>query len=113
MPGRFEVYEDSAGEYRFRLKAANGEIVLRSEGYAAKSGALNGIESVQANAPIAERFEALETASGQFRFNLKAANNQIIGTSDLYSSSDTRDGGIEAVGRAVADARIEDLTAQA
>ena len=51
---KFEVYLDKAGEYRFRLKARNGEIIAVSEGYKAKSGCLNGIESVKKNAPDAE-----------------------------------------------------------
>lgn len=51
--GKFEVYEDSAGEYRFRLKAPNGEIIAASEGYTSKAGCLNGIESVRKNAPNA------------------------------------------------------------
>ena len=51
---KFEIYLDKAGEYRFRLKARNGEIIAVSEGYKAKSGCLNGIESVKKNAPDAE-----------------------------------------------------------
>lgn len=51
---KFEVYLDKAGEYRFRLKAKNGEIIAVSEGYKAKSSCLNGIESVKKNAPDAE-----------------------------------------------------------
>lgn len=51
---KFEVYLDKAGEYRFRLKAKNGEIIATSEGYKAKAGCLNGIESVKKNAPDAE-----------------------------------------------------------
>ena len=51
---KFEMYIDKAGEYRFRLKARNGEIIAVSEGYKAKSGCLNGIESVKKNAPEAE-----------------------------------------------------------
>ncbi len=51
---KFEMYEDKAGEYRFRLKAGNGEIIAVSEGYKAKSGCENGIESVKKNAPEAE-----------------------------------------------------------
>lgn len=51
---KYELYEDKAGEYRFRLKARNGEIIGRSEGYKAKSSALNGIESVGKNAPDAQ-----------------------------------------------------------
>jgi uncharacterized protein len=51
---KFEVYVDKAGEFRFRLKARNGEIIAVSEGYKAKSSCLNGIESVRKNAPGAK-----------------------------------------------------------
>ena len=51
---KFQVYEDKAGEFRFRLTARNGEIIATSEGYKAKASCLNGIESVRKNAPEAE-----------------------------------------------------------
>ena len=51
---KFEVYVDKAGEFRFRLKARNGEIIAVSEGYKAKASCLNGIDSVRRNAPDAE-----------------------------------------------------------
>lgn len=54
---KFELYKDKAGEFRFRLKAKNGEIIAVSEGYVQKAGCLNGIESVKTNAPIAEIVE--------------------------------------------------------
>lgn len=47
---KFEVYTDKAGEFRFRLKATNGQIIAVSEGYKAISGCMNGIESVKKNA---------------------------------------------------------------
>ena len=47
---KFEIYQDKAGEFRFRLKAKNGEPVLASEGYASKDGCKNGIASVRKNA---------------------------------------------------------------
>ncbi len=50
---KFEVYNDKAGEFRFRLKATNGQIIAVSEGYKALAGCLNGIESVKKNAPEA------------------------------------------------------------
>lgn len=50
---KYELYQDKAGEYRFRLKAGNGQNIGRSEGYKAKASALNGIESVGKNAPDA------------------------------------------------------------
>lgn len=51
---KFEVYVDKAGEFRFRLKARNGEIIAVSEGYKAKASCMNGIESVRKNAPEAD-----------------------------------------------------------
>ena len=51
---KFEMYTDKAGEFRFRLKARNGEIIATSEGYKAKASCLNGIESVRKNAPEAD-----------------------------------------------------------
>lgn len=56
----FEWYKDKAGKFRFRLKAANGEVIAVSEGYASKDGCVNGIESVKKNAPIAKIVEAKE-----------------------------------------------------
>jgi len=50
---KFEMYVDKAGEYRFRLKARNGEVIAVSEGYKAKESCINGIESVKKNAPEA------------------------------------------------------------
>ncbi len=50
---KFEVYTDKAGEFRFRLKATNGQIIAVSEGYTAKASCMNGIESVKKNAPDA------------------------------------------------------------
>jgi len=53
MAAKFEVYEDKAGELRFRLEAGNGEIIANSEGYTTKASRLKGIESVKANAASA------------------------------------------------------------
>lgn len=50
---KFEIYNDKAGEFRFRLKATNGQIIAVSEGYKALAGCMNGIESVKKNAPEA------------------------------------------------------------
>ena len=54
---KFEVYTDKAGEFRFRLKASNGQIIAVSEGYKAMAGCMNGIESVKKNAVDAPTVE--------------------------------------------------------
>lgn len=51
MSAKFVIYKDAKGEYRFRLKAANGEIIASSEGYSSKQACESGIESVKKNAP--------------------------------------------------------------
>jgi len=111
MAGKFELYTDKGGEFRFRLKAGNGEIILASEGYKQRASAENGIASVQKNAPNDDRFERKETKSGKHMFNLKATNGQVIGTSESYESTSGRDNGIESVKKNAPDARVEDLTA--
>ncbi len=55
--GKFEVYKDKAGEYRFRLKASNGQVIATGEGYSSKAACLNGVNSVKTNAPDAEVVE--------------------------------------------------------
>jgi len=58
--GKFEVYTDKSGEYRFKLKAPNGEVIAMSEGYSSKKSCMNGIESVKKNAPNATIVELNE-----------------------------------------------------
>lgn len=54
MTGKFEVYQDGKGDYRFRLKARNGQVIATGEGYSTKKACLNGIASIRKNAPDAE-----------------------------------------------------------
>lgn len=58
MAGKFELFTDSSGGYRFRLKAGNGEVIATSESYTTKAAALNGVDSVRRNAADAEVVEA-------------------------------------------------------
>ena len=112
MAGKFEMYKDKRDEYRFRLIASNGQIILTGEGYKAKSGCTNGIESVIKNSADESHFERKETKAGKYMFNLKAANHQVIGTSESYDSQGMRDDGILSVMRNASDATIVDLSAQ-
>lgn len=57
MAGKFELYQDKAGKYRFRLKAGNGQVIAVGEAYESKAAAENGIASVQQNAPGAPTVE--------------------------------------------------------
>ena len=118
---KFEVYTDKSGEFRFRLKARNGEIIAVSEGYKAKASCMNGIESVRKNAVEAKledqtvegfetvtnpKFEVYTDKSGEFRFRLKARNGEIIATSEGYKAKASCLNGIESVRKNAPDAPI-------
>ena len=107
MAGKFETYKDRRGEFRYRLKARNGEIILSGEGYKSRSGLANGIKSIRTNSQIAERFEKRETKNGKPYFVLKAGNSQIIGKSETYESMAACNNGIKSVGKNAPDAPIE------
>lgn len=95
--GKFIIKTAKNGQYHFALKAGNGETILSSEMYTTKAACNNGIESVKANAPNDSRYEKLTAKDGQYYFTLKAANSQVIGNSEMYTSSSGRDNGIESV----------------
>jgi len=108
MAGNFEIKKAKNGEFYFHLKAGNGQIILSSEMYEAKSSAENGIASVKKNAPNDGSYERKETKSGQHMFNLKAANHQVIGTSESYTTTEARDHGIESVKANAPSASVQD-----
>lgn len=109
MAGKFEIYQDKAGEFRFRLKAANGQPILASEGYSSKSGAQNGVESVKKNAGEADRYERKQASSGKHYFVLKARNHEVIGTSQMYESEAACMNGIESVMANASAAAVEEV----
>ncbi len=109
MAGKFECYKDKAGEYRFRLKAGNGETILSSEGYKQKASCENGIASVKKNCLDDNCFEKKQTDSGMFRFNLKSSNGQVIGTSQNYKTESGCDNGIASVRKNAPDAAVVDV----
>ncbi|WP_299223152.1 YegP family protein [uncultured Psychroserpens sp.] len=92
--GKFEIKKDKSGQFRFNLKAGNGQVILSSEAYKAKASCENGIASVRTNSKDDSKFERLEAKNGSPYFNLKATNGQVIGTSEMYSSTDAMENGI-------------------
>lgn len=93
----FEIYQDNAGEFRFRLKAKNGQNILASEGYSQKTSCLKGVESVKKNAQNEAMFELKQGGSGKWMFNLKASNGQVVGTSQMYENEAGAKNGIKSV----------------
>ena len=110
MAGFFELSNSSDGQFRFVLKAGNGEIILTSELYKTRASAENGTTSVQTNSPQDERYEKKTATNGKEHFNLKAANHQVIGSSQLYASAASRDAGIESVKKNGPSKEVKDLT---
>jgi len=106
---KFEIYTDKRGEFRFRLKANNGQAILASEGYKSKASCTNGIESVRKNSQDDSKFEKLESKSGKTYFNLKATNGQIIGTSEMYSSNSGMQNGMASVRKNAPNAEVKEI----
>lgn len=97
MAGWFELSKSSNDQFRFVLKAGNGEIILTSELYTTRAAAEKGIASVRVNSPQDAHYEKKTATNGKFHFNLKAGNHQVIGTSQLYATEQSRDKGIASV----------------
>lgn len=106
--GKFVITTRKNGEFQFVLKAGNGQVILASEGYSSKSACENGIESVRKNAPDDARYDRKVASNGKPFFNLKAANGQVIGTSEMYESTAARDNGIESVKSNAPEASVSD-----
>jgi len=108
---RFEIKKASDGQFIFHLnETETGRIILRSERYKAKSSCERGIGSVKTNAPNDSRYERLYASNGQYYFNLKAANGEIIGTSKMFDTSKERDEDIRLVKAQAPDASVVDLS---
>jgi len=109
MTGKFELYADKAGGFRFRLKAPSGVIILASEVFKRKSSVENVIESVRKNSQNLRMYD-FRIRLGRISFNLKAKNGQVIGTSEKFTSEEARDHMVDVVRRTAPDATLEDLT---
>jgi uncharacterized protein YegP (UPF0339 family) len=111
MAGKFLVSNRSNGEFQFNLKASNGQVILNSEGYSAKTSCLNGVESVRKNSRDDARYERKTSSNGKPFFNLTASNGQVIGSSQMYADEAGRDNGIASVKSNAPDAALADETA--
>ena len=108
---KFVIFKGNNGKDYFRLNAKNGQQILSSQGYASKASCKNGIESVRKNAPLDERYERKQAKNGKHFFNLLASNGQVIGSSQMYASTDSMNKGIESVKKNAPDSPVEDETA--
>ena len=104
--GKFVITKRANGEFQFNLKAGNGQVILTSEGYTTLAACKNGIESVKKNSQEDARFERKEAKDGSPFFNLKATNGQVIGKSEMYSSTAACENGIESVKKNAPEAEV-------
>ena len=118
--GKFVVRNTKTG-IKFDLKATNGEVIATSEVYKTKKTCLNGVASVQKNAPVAEvedqtaegfevkknpKFEVYTDKAGETRFRLKAKNGQIVAVSEGYKTKKSALNGIESVRKNAVDSPV-------
>lgn len=108
MESWFELSKANDGQFRFTLKGLDAQTLLVSELYRAKDSAQGGIASVQKSCGSDARYEKKVAANGKFFFNLKAANNQVIGTSPMYASEQERDAAMAAVKGGAAAATVRE-----
>jgi uncharacterized protein YegP (UPF0339 family) len=94
---RFRITKGADDEYTFNLTAANGEKILSSERYTSHSGAVRGVGAAKESTSVEDRYERREARDGSLYFVLKAGNHEIVGTSEMYTSSSARERGIESV----------------
>ena len=106
---KYQIKKTINNQYRWVLRAANGETLITSETYTTKQNCLNGIASSKVSVSD-KNFERKSSISGQPYFNQVANNCQVLGTSEMYSSIAARDNGIESVKRNAPTAIIEDLS---
>jgi len=110
MAGSFVIEKGSSDKYRFNLRAGNHEKILTSEAYETKAGAEGGLESVRKNAKDDARYARKTTKNGDPYFTLTATNGQVIGTSEVYSTTSAMENGIASVKTNAPDAAVIDRT---
>lgn len=110
--GKYVITTRKNGEFQFVLKSTNGRTILVSEGYKTKANTNKGIESVRKHAHATAKFDLFTAKNGQYYFNVRASNGQIIGSSEGYNSLSSRSKGMNSVRQNAAEASVVDLTVE-
>jgi uncharacterized protein YegP (UPF0339 family) len=100
-PGTVDLWQSSDSQWRFHVVSGNGRILLASEGYATRTGAIGGVLSVFDNGVDPARYQPYLTASGQYNLHLLAGNNEIIAHTETYASKSNATRAIDACVRAI------------
>ena len=107
----FEIYQSKANKkFHYRLKAANGLIILTGQGYANKKACEKGVASVKKNVSRKGAFHPKESKDGRRYFTLVASNGEVIGQSQMYKSASGFSNGIKSVLNNAPGATVNDLT---
>ncbi len=93
----FQVSTGKDDKFYFHLTAKNGQVIFSSQGYTSKESCKNGIESVIENSGDKKHYERKDSKGGHFYFVLKAANSKVIGKSQMYTTHDSAENGIESI----------------
>ena len=107
---KFQIFKGNDEKFYFHLTARNGEKIFSGQGYTTKINCQNGIESVKTNSQDDGRFERKTASDDRTYFTLTATNGQVIGQSQMYTTAQSRDNGIEAVKSVAPNAPVEDTT---
>ena len=94
---RFHVFAGKDNRYYFSLYAKNGAVVLQSQGYSSEAAALNGTFAVAENGAASAQWRVLAAGNGGYYLNLVAANNEVIGTSEVYTSKANAEAARDAI----------------
>lgn len=106
----FELKQKEGSDgFHFVLKAKNGQVIISSQVYKSKSGAVNGIESIKTNCSNDDLFERKTAKNGKVFFNLKSTNGQIIGSSQMYAGESGMENGIESIKTNAPGAEVKEL----
>jgi uncharacterized protein len=108
MASTYIIHRASNNQLYFVLQADNGKVIISSEMYMKVESVNDGINSVQVNSIIDERYKRKIENSGKPYFVLLAANNEPIGTSEMYSSKEAMEKGIESVKKNAPTAQVID-----
>jgi uncharacterized protein len=97
-PGKIDLYQSSDSQWRFRVLAGNGRVLLSSEAYVSKQGAENGIASVLENGVDPAQYQLNQAANGKWNLRLRAGNYEVIAFTQTYS---TKSNATRAIGSCV------------
>jgi uncharacterized protein YegP (UPF0339 family) len=108
---KFEIYQDAAKDYRWRLKDGDGKVLATAgQGYKAKESAKNGVKLIQTEADSKLKFEVYEDKGKEFRWRAKSPNGQTVASSgSAYKEKSAADKAIDVIKKGAAKAAVEEV----